>query len=138
VTLRLLIDECLSASLAASAKEHGFHADYAPHLGMGGWQDWNLARFAIENRYAIVTNNRRDFLKEYIRYPAHAGLIVIVPQADRFGQMRLFDAVLTELDRTSPADRLLEVLSDGSVQIRARNSGEHDIRHIVRPDWISP
>ncbi len=135
MTPRLLIDECLSAAVAALAKERGLQADFAPHLGMGGWQDWNVARFAIENSYAIVTNNRRDFLKEYVRYPAHAGLIVIVPQADRHGQLMLFESALAELDRISPANRLMEVLSDRSVLVRAWNSSDHDIRHIVRPDW---
>ena len=39
---RFLIDECLSADLVATAKARGYDADYVPHIGKAGWQDWNL------------------------------------------------------------------------------------------------
>ena len=51
---RFLIDECLSASLVAVAKERGLLADFGPHIGMPGWQDWNIARFAFEYGYVVV------------------------------------------------------------------------------------
>ncbi|WP_424594531.1 DUF5615 family PIN-like protein [Bradyrhizobium sp.] len=61
---RFLIDECLSGALVAVAKAQGYPADYVTHLGKAGWQDWNLVRFAVANDYIIVTDNRKDFLRE--------------------------------------------------------------------------
>ena len=69
---RFLIGECLSGALVAVAKAQGYQADYVTHLGKAGWQDWNLVRFAVANDYIIVTDNRRDFLKEYARLDIHA------------------------------------------------------------------
>ena len=69
---RFLIDECLSGRLVAAAKARGFQADYVTHLGKAGWQDWNLVRFAFANDYIVVTDSRRDFLKEYAKQPCWA------------------------------------------------------------------
>ena len=55
---RFLIDECLSGSLVAAAKARGYHAEYVPFIGKGGWQDWNLIPYAIANDYIAVTMNR--------------------------------------------------------------------------------
>jgi len=65
---------------------------------MAGWQDWNIVKFAVENGHVVVTNNRRDFLKEYLKYDTHPGLVVLVPQAERSVQTRLFSAVLDVFD----------------------------------------
>jgi predicted nuclease of predicted toxin-antitoxin system len=91
---RFLIDECLSVGLVALAKERGFQADYVTYIGRSGWSDWNLASYALENDYIFVTNNRRDFLKEYAKIDLHNGLIIIVPDTKRADQQRLFAKVL--------------------------------------------
>jgi len=80
---RFLIDECLSGALVAVAKAQGYQADYVTHLGKAGWQDWNLVHFAVANDYIIVTNNRKDFLKEYAGLDVHAGLVVLLPKGTR-------------------------------------------------------
>lgn len=98
VSPRFFIDECLSAALVAVAKDRGYPAVFGPHLGMAGWQDWNIVKFAVENGHVVVTNNRRDFLKEYLKYDTHPGLVVLVPQAERSVQTRLFSAVLDVFD----------------------------------------
>jgi predicted nuclease of predicted toxin-antitoxin system len=46
---RLLIDECLSQSLVAIAKQRGLEADHVVWLGKSGMQDWNLVPYAIEH-----------------------------------------------------------------------------------------
>lgn len=134
---RFLVDECLSVALAALAKERGIPADFAPHLGLAGWQDWNIVRYAFANGYIIVTNNRRDFLREYLKYEIHDGLIVIVPHADRAEQIRLFSRVLDFLTAMNdlPVNKLIEVLADGSIHIREWTRGEHDVGHIASPAW---
>jgi hypothetical protein len=93
--IRLLIDECLSASLAAVAKERGVSADFGPHIGLAGWQDWNISTFAFERDYSVVTNNRRDFLREYLKYDLHNGLVVVVPYVARQQQIDLSRDCLT-------------------------------------------
>jgi predicted nuclease of predicted toxin-antitoxin system len=117
---RFLIDECLSVGLVAVAKELGFQADYVAYLGKSGWPDWNLISFALQNNYIFVTNNRRDFLREYAKVDLHNGLIVIVADTKRTDQQRLFVKVLDVV--TEPNDdlvnKLIEVLVDGSVHVR--------------------
>lgn len=87
----MFIDECLSTALVAVAKSRGIVADYGPHIGKRGWQDWNIVLFALENDYVVVTNNRRHFLKEYIKLNLHNGLLVIVPNVERNDRIRLFE-----------------------------------------------
>jgi predicted nuclease of predicted toxin-antitoxin system len=136
---RFFIDECLSASLVAIAKERGLLVDYGPHLGMAGWQDWNIARFAFENGYIVVTNNRRDFLREYLKHEIHYGLIVLVPNSERQAQIALFSIALDRLAEMDepPEGKLVEILADGSLHIRDWTSRDHDIAHISNPPWFS-
>jgi len=63
---RFLIDERLNADLVAIAKAGGYDAEYVPHIGKAGWQDWNLGPFAVDNDYIVVTLNRRDFLRRTV------------------------------------------------------------------------
>ncbi|WP_294537311.1 hypothetical protein [uncultured Rhodoblastus sp.] len=49
MTEKIFIDECLTAALVAVAKNRGIIADYGPHIGKQGWQDWNIVPFALEN-----------------------------------------------------------------------------------------
>jgi predicted nuclease of predicted toxin-antitoxin system len=134
---RFFIDECLSASLVAVAKERGLPADFGPHIGMAGWQDWNIARFAVENGYVVVTNNRRDFLREYLKHEMHDGLVIIVPNVEREPQIALFSRVLDHLAGMNdlPVNKVVEILEDAAIHIREWTSTEHDIEHIVRPSW---
>ena len=135
--IRFFVDECLSAKLAAVAKGRGLQADFGPHIGTAGWQDWNIARFAFENDYIVVTNNRRHFLREFRKYEVHNGLVVIVPMADRDRQIELFQRALDcllELNEL-PLNKLIEVLDDGSVHIREWSSQEGEAEHVLRPSW---
>lgn len=136
---RFFIDECLSAQLVAVAKARDLDADFGPHIGKAGWQDWNLTRFALENDYIFVTNNRRDFLKEYAALDLHNGLVVIVPNVGREDQKRLFEAVLDHLAAMNelPVNKLVEVLEDGSVHERDWFGGDFDPDHVDHPSWGS-
>jgi predicted nuclease of predicted toxin-antitoxin system len=136
---RFFIDECLSASLAAVAKERGVLADFGPHIGLAGWQDWNIARFAFENDYIVVTNNRRDFLKEYLKHGIHNGLVIIVPNVEREPQIDLFSRVLDHLAEMNdlPVNKVIEILEDGTIHTREWTSDDHDIAHIGNPSWAN-
>jgi predicted nuclease of predicted toxin-antitoxin system len=134
---RLLVDECLSVSLVAVAKDRGIAVDHVSYLGKGGWQDRNLVPFAIENNYVVVTNNRRHFLKEYAKLEIHGGLIVIIPAVKREIQQRLFEKALDALTSGNDdiVNKVVEVLLDGTVHIREGTSEDHDIGHISNPAW---
>ena len=134
---RFLIDECLSARLVAIAKERHFDAQFGPHIGKSGWQDWNLAQFAIENDYVLVTNNRRDFLKIYSSLPLHNGLVVLVPNVERARQVALFELVLDHLAKMNDrlVNKLVEILGDGSIHERDWSSAEFDPQHTSHPHW---
>ncbi|MFL9826568.1 DUF5615 family PIN-like protein [Rhodoplanes sp. SY1] len=134
---RLLIDECLSVSLVASAKARGIACDHVAWLGKTGWQDRNLAAFALDNDYVVVTNNRRHFLREYARLPIHCGLIVIVPAVPRVVQKRLLGQALDALAERGGdlVNTAIEVLNDGRVVVRAWSSEAHDSRYIDDPMW---
>jgi hypothetical protein len=137
---RFLIDECLSGDLVATAKARGHEADYVPHIGKGGWQDWNLVPFAVENDYIVVTLNRRDFLKQYANLEIHPGLVILMPQApgdQRLHQAGLFEKALDVFVALNDdlVNKVMEVLADGSVRFREWNADEHDIGHINHPKW---
>ena len=83
-----------SVRLWSQSPRKGVIADYGPHIGKRGWQDWNIVPFALENGYVIVTNNRRHFLREYVKLDLHNGLLIIVPNVERADQIRLFEIAL--------------------------------------------
>jgi hypothetical protein len=119
LTDHFLIDECLSVALVAAAKARDFEADHVAHIGKKGWQDWTVA-----NNYIIVTNNRRDFLKEYAKLDIHGGLVVLIPLVKRDEQIGLFTKALDVFTARNDdlVNTLVEVLSDGSVHLREWNS----------------
>lgn len=137
---RFLIDECLSADLVATAKARGYDADYVPHIGKAGWQDWNLVPYAVDNDYIVVTLNRRDFLKQHAAIEVHPGLVILIPQApDNRGQHQagLFEKALDAYAAMNDelVNKVMEVRADGSVHVREWNADEHDIGHINNPKW---
>lgn len=137
---RFLIDECLSGDLVASAKARGYEADYVPHIGKGGWQDWNLVSFAVENDYIVVTLNRRDFLKQHASLAVHPGLVILIAQFPRDKRMHQADLSEKALEAFAAmngdlVNKVMEVLEDGNVRIRDWNADEHDIGHISNPKW---
>ena len=120
MTLKFFIDECLTAALVAVAKERELFAVFGPHAGKAGWQDWTIAKYAYENDLIVVTNNRRDFLKEYAKFELHPGLVVIIPRGNRTDQIEWFIAVLDRLAmmKEAPVNKLVEVDREGRVTIR--------------------
>lgn len=137
---RFLIDECLTSDLVAVAKSRGYDAAYVPHIGKGGWQDWNLVPFAVNNDYIIVTVNRRDFLKQHAKFDIHPGLVILIPEPrkdTRLDQVRLFEKALQALGTMNEdlTNKIMEVLEDGTVHIRSWDADEHDVGHINNPKW---
>jgi predicted nuclease of predicted toxin-antitoxin system len=112
--VRFLIDECLSVDLVAVAGESGHEARHVAHIGRASWKDWNVARYARDGDFVLVTNNASDFRQLYAAQPLHAGLVVLIPAVNRVVQQRPFKAALDELAVISePVNRVLEVDLDG-------------------------
>lgn len=59
--MRFLIDECLTIDLVSVAHETGHEAQHVAHVGKAGWKDWNVARYAAEGDFVVVTSNASDF-----------------------------------------------------------------------------
>jgi predicted nuclease of predicted toxin-antitoxin system len=112
--VRFLIDECLSIDLVAVAREAGHDAQHVAHIGKAGWKDWNVAQYANDGDFVLVTNNASDFRRLYATQPLHAGLVILIPTVSRVLQQRLFKAALDELaSHGEPVNRVLEVDLDG-------------------------
>ena len=112
--MRFLIDECLSVDLVTVAGQCGHEARHVAHVGRAGWKDWNVARYASEGDFILVTNNASDFRQLYAAQPLHAGLVILIPVVNRMMQQRLFRAALDELATIGePVNRVLEVDLDG-------------------------
>lgn len=113
--MRFLIDECLSVDLVAVAGSAGHEARHVAHVGRAGWKDWNVARYAREGDFVLVTNNASDFRRLYATQPLHAGLVILIPAVNRALQQRLFKVALEELAVIGePVNRVLEVDLDGA------------------------
>ncbi|HVH81463.1 MAG TPA: DUF5615 family PIN-like protein [Stellaceae bacterium] len=95
--MKFLIDECLTIGLAVDAHAAGFEAYHVAHIGKAGWQDWNVAEFAVRGDLILVTNNGLDFLKVYQRGGVHPGLVIIIPSVHLEAQRTLFQAALDAL-----------------------------------------
>jgi predicted nuclease of predicted toxin-antitoxin system len=134
VVERLLIDECLSQALIAVAKQKGFQADHVVWQGKSGVQDWNLVPYAIDRDDTLVTNNRGDFPREYMRRTVHDGLIIVVPVVPRAEQISLFEAVLNFLPLLpDTVNKLIEIFSDGEIRVRDWSSADSDPRYVRSP-----
>jgi predicted nuclease of predicted toxin-antitoxin system len=112
--VRFLIDECLSVDLVAIAGQAGHEARHVARVGRAGWKDWNVARYAREGDFVLVTNNASDFWRLYAAEPLHAGLVILIPAVGRVLQQKLFRAALDELAIIGePVNRVLEIDLDG-------------------------
>lgn len=81
--MRFLIDECLTTDLISIASAAGHDAQHLAWMGKAGWKDWNIARYAAQRDFVLVTNNAVDFLKIYATAELHPGLIIVVPNVGR-------------------------------------------------------
>lgn len=73
-------------------------------------QQGDVARYARDGDFVLVTNNASDFRQLYAAEPLHAGLVILIPTVGRVLQQRLFRAALDELRLIGePVNQVLEV-----------------------------
>jgi predicted nuclease of predicted toxin-antitoxin system len=112
--MRFLIDECLSPKLVMTAREAGHEAYHVAHVGKAGWMDWDVARYALEGDFVIVTNNADDFRLLYSNASLHAGLVLFIPSVDRAAQQKLFRRALDDVRvKGELINQVLELDFDG-------------------------
>ncbi len=131
MTLRLLIDECLTPELVQLAIEAGHvESTCVRDRGWAGTKDWELIEHAVAGDYTLVTHNAVDFRGagpgnlggEHANQPIHAGLICLnsVHVMDLNRQRDLFQVVLLELAAVGDlVNKALEVFEreDGAIEL---------------------
>jgi predicted nuclease of predicted toxin-antitoxin system len=95
--VRFLVDECLSPALVGEAQRFGHEAYHLAHLGRAGLPDRDIAALALARDMVLVTNNAGDFRGLYATLDLHPGLMILIPNAERSTQIRLFRAVLSRI-----------------------------------------
>lgn len=127
--MKVLIDECPSPALVEPALKAGCaESTHVTWLGMGSAKNWAVARRAVDDGFALVTNNRLDILRLHGREALHGGLVVhnaAHGMTDQNQQRRLFALALARLagpegSGPEPYNEVLEVTPapDGAVAIR--------------------
>jgi predicted nuclease of predicted toxin-antitoxin system len=112
--MRFLIDECPTIDLISIAGHAGYEAQHVAHVGKAGWKDWNVAHYAAEGDFVVVTNNASDFRRLYATQSLHAGLVIIIPSVNRVEQQRLFRGALDALGQFGELiNQVLEVDIEG-------------------------
>ena len=121
--MKFLIDECLSPTLAAIARDRGYpESMHVTWLGLRARQDWALVRRAVADGYVLVTNDRGDFAPLVERERRHPGLVCITVAHGLMSldvQTRLFAHALTLLAEQDIEGRVPEIAlnADRTVQI---------------------
>ncbi len=131
MSLRLLIDECLSPELARVAIAAG-HAESTcvRNRGWSGLKDHELMRHVCAEDFVLVTHNARDFRGDgagstkglHAKVEIHAGLVCLNSAftMDLLRQHDLFGLALDELERNEDlVNTALEVFEseDGEVRV---------------------
>lgn len=125
---KVLIDECLSPALATLARQQGLAAStHVSWIGLGGEGDWSVVGYAAEHGYALVTNDRADFIRLLAQEPHHPGLICInVAHGlnSRDVQRTIFAHALDQIDADQLPGSIFDVTldTDGTVRITRETS----------------
>jgi predicted nuclease of predicted toxin-antitoxin system len=109
-----LIDEDLSAELADMATARGFHALAIVRIPrFRGRGDPVVARYALENDMILVTNNRVDFERVYLRKEVHPGLAFICAEHTKLRTLRyqkvMMQLILDEVEKDAPVQEAIVV-----------------------------
>ena len=137
MTLRLLIDECLSPELVGMAVAAG-HAESTcvRDRGWSGKKDWELMTIVVTSDFTLVTNNSGDFRGggpadlggEHAKQEIHAGLICLnAPRMSLTKQRELFAIALDEIANLPDlVNQALEVFEseDGEVTLEIYDIAE--------------
>lgn len=131
MTLRFLIDECLTPELVAMAMAAGHvESTCVRDRGLTGTKDWKLMEHVVAGDFTLVTHNAVDFRGagpgqlggQHAKQAIHAGLVCLnsVHVLDLQRQRKLFQVALDALAGMNDlVNQALEVFEfeDGSMEI---------------------
>ncbi len=129
MSLKLLIDECLSPSLAQQAQAAGHpESTCVLHRGWAGCKDWTLIMHVTEHDFTLVTHNARDFRGAepetqgglHAAQAIHAGLVCLTTALpmDLQRQQDLFGIALDEIAQLKDlVNTCLEIVEDENGQV---------------------
>jgi predicted nuclease of predicted toxin-antitoxin system len=118
VTIRFLIDECLTSRLCRLAKQRGYAAEHVVLVNLGSTPDSVIAVKAVERGDIFVTNNARHYRRLYAKFTRHPGLVIIMPSVPLDSQMRLFARVVEFIEaQPTVVDQMVVVRRDGEITI---------------------
>lgn len=129
MSLRLLIDECLSPDLVDLAVAAGHvESTCLRDRGLLGTQDWTLMKHVLAEDFTLVTVNAQDFRGGgqqspggfYAMTELHAGLVCLnsVRRMDLNAQKELFEIALKELSELPDLiNQVLEVTEEDPGEI---------------------
>lgn len=118
IQYRFLFDECLCLALSDLAHSLGFEATSIRNLSRLGDPDNAVAGFAVANDWIVVTNNRIDYMRLYVRIDLHPGLVILLPNADQSLQLELFRILAESIDNLGDlTNSLVEIDRLGRITI---------------------
>ena len=129
MSLRLLIDECLSPDLVDLAVAAGHvQSTCLRDRGLLGTQDWTLIKHVLADDFTLVTVNAQDFRGHgqhapgglYATIELHAGLVCLnsARSMDLRMQRNLFEAALDALaELPDLINQVLEVVEDENGEV---------------------
>jgi predicted nuclease of predicted toxin-antitoxin system len=120
--MRLLLDENISPALVGRLAEAGVYAQAVPHVGLAGRADHTVWKYALDNDFAVVTANARDFI-ELLNVPAHPGLIVLresgLSRDEQWDRIRpVIESVTDSGDADFMLNKLIEITGAGQFEVR--------------------
>ena len=106
---RLLADENLPLPVVEELRRLGHSVLTLGDIGKAGQSlpDEVVLQLALDDQRALVTLNRRHFIRLHVSTPQHPGIVVCTFDLDFVGQARRIDAAIEAV--TPMAGRLLRV-----------------------------
>src|SRR5689334_22501888 len=95
---RLYIDEDFPLEVAIALRKRGHDVLTALEAGIANKriQDPNVLAYATVHQRAVITMNRRDFIRLHRHLPDHAGLVVCTDEPDRVALAERIDKLLND------------------------------------------
>lgn len=120
--IRLLLDEHISPSLVGKLGDKGIFAVAAAHVGLSGETDAKIWKYALENDFAVVTSNLRDFIR-LLNVDVHPGLMVLreggLTRGEQWDRVRpVLDLILKSSDDNFLINKVVEISGQDEWEIR--------------------
>jgi predicted nuclease of predicted toxin-antitoxin system len=125
--MRLLLGEHISPALVHRLADLSVYAQSVPHVGLAGRADRQVWRCALDQDFAVVTTNARDFI-HLLNVEVHPGLIVLREGGlTRDEQWEWLKPVVKHVMESGDQDFLVNKL------IEIKGVGRFDIYEIPKP-----